>query len=114
MAAAIYDFIIEKGVDFSLGLVLQRSNGNYVDLSDTGVCIKADIVEFYGIPAITSFNIQESLPSGVFISLTEQQTLLLPYDKCYYDIVLNVNADSERLVKGTITTSEAATTNISC
>jgi hypothetical protein len=114
MAAAIYDFTIEKGVDFSLGLTLQRSNGNYVDLSDTGICVKADIVEFYGIPPITSFNIQEILPSGVFISLTEQQTLSLPHDKCYYDIVLNSTGASERLLKGTITTSDAATTNINC
>jgi hypothetical protein len=114
MAAGIYDFTIEKGVDFSIGIVLQRSNGNYVDLSDSGVCVKADIVEFYGVPPVTSFNIQEILPSGALLSLTEQQTLLLPYEKCYYDIVLNTNGESERLAKGIITTSEAATTNISC
>lgn len=114
MAAAIYDFSIEKGVDFSLGMVLQRSNGDYVDLSNTGVCVKSDIVEFYEAPTIVSFNIQENLPSGVLLSLSEQETLLLPYDKCYYDVVLNVSGQSERLVQGTIYLSSAATTNLNC
>ena len=114
MAAANYNLNIEKGVDFSLSLVLQRSNGTFVDLSDLGTCVKGDIVEFYGIPPITSFAISENLPSGVLLQLSESQTSMLPHGECYYDIVLNTLGASERLIQGKILTSEAATTNISC
>jgi hypothetical protein len=114
MAAALYSFSIEKGVDFSISLVLQRANGDYVDLTDTGVCVHSDIVEFYGLPPITGFTIEEILPSGVKLSLSEEGTQILPFDKCYYDVVLNTNGASERLIMGEISTSEAATTNISC
>ncbi len=114
MSAATYDFTIEKGVDFSLNIVLQNSSGDYVDLTDTGVCVKSSIVEFYGLDPIVNFTIEENLPSGVRLSLTEAQTLLLPFGECYYDVVLNNNGASERLLQGTISTSEQATLNISC
>ena len=114
MSAAIYNFGIEKGVDFSLSMVLQRSNGTYVDLTDTGVCIKAEIVEFYGVPAVTGFTITEILPSGVTLSLNEAGTSILPFEKCYYDVVLNSSGATERLVMGEISTSENATVNTSC
>ena len=114
MPAAVYDLQVEKGVDFSIGLVLQRANGDYVDLTDSGVCVKSDIVEFYGVPSITSFQIEEVLPSGVNLSLTEEQTLSLPYSFCFYDIILNTNGNTERLVQGKIYTSEASTINVDC
>jgi hypothetical protein len=114
MSAAINNLNIEKGVDFSLPLILQRSNGDYIDLSDSGVCVKADIVEFYGLPPITGFTISENLPSGVLMTLSEEGTRILPYNGCSYDIVSNVSGDSERLMQGFIETSEQATTNISC
>lgn len=114
MPAANYDLFVEKGVDFSLQIVLQRGNGDFIDLSSPDVCVKADIVEFHGLPPVASFNIQEIPPSGVFLSLQEEDTKKLPFGKCYYDIVLNTNGDSERLVQGIVYTSEAATTNISC
>lgn len=114
MSAAIYDFSIEKGVDFSMSLILQRSNGSYVDLSDTGVCVKAEIVEFYELPPITGFTISENLPSGVLMTLSEEGTRLLPYGECFYDVILNTSGASERLMGGKITTSEQATLNISC
>lgn len=114
MAAATYDLSIEKGVDFSISLVLQRANGDYVDLSNTGVCIKANIVEFYGIPPVTGFTIAEILPSGVSLSLSEAETSILPFGTCYYDVVLNISGASERLVQGIISGSENATQNISC
>lgn len=114
MSAAIYDLSIEKGVDYSISMVLQRANGTYVDLTDTGVCIKADIVEFYGLPQLTGFSITETLPSGVTLSLNEAGTSVLPYDNCYYDVVLNTNGATERLVMGEISTSQNATTEISC
>jgi hypothetical protein len=114
MAAANYNLNIEKGVDYSLSLVLQRSDGTFVDLSDSNICVKGDIVEFHGVPAITSFSISENLPSGVLLQLSEAQTSMLPYGECYYDIVLNTNGATERLIQGKILTSEQATTNISC
>jgi hypothetical protein len=114
MAAGTYNFTIEKGVDFSLSLVLQRSDGSYVDLSDTGVCVKADIVEFYGLSPVTGFTINEALPSGAVLSLTETETKILPEPECFYDVVLNVSGASERLMQGIITTSPYATSNISC
>ena len=114
MAAAQYSFSIEKGVDFSLSLVLQRANGTYVDLTNTGVCVTAEIAEFYGIPPLTGFTITEILPSGVTLSLTEAETSILPFGECYYDVVLNTSGATERLIQGTITTSENATQNISC
>lgn len=114
MSAVNYDLFIEKGVDYSLSLVLQRSNGNYVDLTDTGVCVRADIVEFYGLDPITGFSISENLPSGVLMSLNEEATRILPFGECYYDVVLNTNGASERLMYGKIITSEQATLNILC
>lgn len=114
MAAVTYNFPIERGVDFSISLVLQRANGDYVDLSDTGVCIKADIVEFYDCPPLTGFTITEILPSGVRLSLNEEGTSILPFDKCYYDVVLNTNGVTERLMMGEIPTSPFATNNTSC
>ena len=114
MAAATYNFPIEKGVDFSFRIDLQRSNGTYVDLSSSGVCVKADIVEFYELPPITGFSITEVLPSGVILSLNEIGTNRLPYGKCFYDVVLNDNGATERLVQGEIDTSEAATLNLTC
>lgn len=95
-------------------MILQRSNGAYVDLTDTGVCIKADIVEFYGCPPITGFTILEILPSGVSLTLNEAGTSVLPYDGAYYDVVLNTNGSTERLVMGAITTSQNATNDVSC
>lgn len=114
MAAANYNLNIEKGVDFSISMVLQRSNGDYVDLTDPTVCVKADIVEFYGIPPITGFTITEILPSGVSLSLSEEGTLALPFDKSYYDVILNTDGATERLIQGEITSSETATINTSC
>lgn len=114
MPAANYDLTIEKGVDYSLTLILQRSNGDYIDLSDTGACVNADIVEFYGIDPIASFSIEEIPPSGVQLRLSEEETRILPYDGCYYDIVLNVSGASERLMQGRITASEGATLDLSC
>lgn len=114
MAAAQYNISVEKGVDFSISMVLQRSNGDYVDLTNTGVCIKANIVEFYGIPPVTGFTITEILPSGVTLSLSEEGTLALPFDKCYYDVILNTSGVTERLIQGEITSSETATTNVQC
>ena len=114
MSAATYDFSVEKGVDFSLSLILQRANGDYVDLSDTGTCVKSDIVEFYGLDPITGFLMTETLPSGVTMSLNEQGTSILPFGECYYDVVLNVSGASERLMMGTITTSEFATSDLTC
>lgn len=114
MSAGTYNFTIEKGVDFSLSLVLQRSNGQYVDLSDTGVCVCSEIVEFYGMPPVTGFIITEVLPSGVILSLNEEGTRALPEPECYYDVVLNTNGTTERLVQGTISTSPSATFNTSC
>ena len=114
MSAATYDFVVEKGVDFSLSLVLRKANGDYVDLTDTGVCVKAEIVEFYELDPITGFTIQEILPSGVLLTLTEEGTLSLPFGECFYDVVLNDNGITERLLEGTISTSERATKNISC
>lgn len=114
MAAATLNLNIEKGVDFSISMSLQRENGQYVDLTDTGVCVKAEIVEFYGLDPITGFTITEILPSGVTLSLNEAGTLVLPYDKSYYDVVLNDNGATERLVKGEITSDPNATKNVSC
>ena len=114
MAAVNYNLAIEKGVDFSISMVLQRADGTYIDLTDTGVCIKADIVEFYGIPPITGFTITENLPSGVTLSLSEEGTLALPFDKSYYDVVINISGATERFRQGEITSSEAATINVSC
>jgi len=114
MSAAIYNFSIEKGVDFSLSLVLQRSDGSYIDLSDTGVCVKSEIVEFYGLDPITGFTITENLPSGVRLSLSKEGTDVLPFGECYYDTILNVTGVTERLLMGTISTSEKATLNTSC
>lgn len=114
MSAAILNLNIEKGVDYSISMILQRANGTYVDLSDTGVCIKAEIVEFYDCPALTGFTITEILPSGVSLSLNEEGSSILPYDGAYYDVVLNTNGATERLVMGAITTSPKATTNTSC
>lgn len=114
MAAAIYDFNIEKGVDFSMSLILQRSNGDYVDVSSTGVCVKAEIVEFYGLDPITGFTISESVPSGVTMSLNQFGTRILPFNGCYYDVILNISGSTERLLKGFITTEEQATLNTSC
>jgi hypothetical protein len=114
MAAALYNFSIEKNIDFSMSLVLQRANGDYVDVSSTGVCVKADIVEFYGLDPITGFTITENNPSGVFLTLNQAGTRILPYNGCYYDVVLNVSGVAERLMYGFITTSEYATLNNSC
>jgi len=114
MAAANYPLTIEKGVDYSISMVLQRANGDYVDLTDTGVCIKADIVEFYGVPPITGFTITEILPSGVKLSLDEEGTSVLPWFNCFYDVVLNTEGVTERLVMGEITPSENATVNTTC
>jgi hypothetical protein len=114
MAAANYNLNIEKGVNFSISMVLQRANGDYVDLSDSGVCVTAEIVEFYGLPAITGFSITENLPSGVTLSLNSTGTLALPFFNSYYDVVLNTNGIKERLVQGEIITSENATQNTSC
>ena len=114
MAAATYNITVEKGVDFAISLILQRSNGEYVDLSSADTCIRADIVEFYGVPPITGFTITEILPSGVSLSLSEEGTLALPFDKSYYDVVLNTDGATERLIQGEITSSETATINTSC
>jgi hypothetical protein len=114
MPAAIYNLSVEKGVDYSISFALQRSNGEFVNLSDTGVCVTSQIVEFYGLEPITGFTITEILPSGVSLSLTEAGTLILPFDDCYYDVVLNISGSSERLVQGIISSSENATQNISC
>jgi hypothetical protein len=114
MAAEILNLNIEKGVDYSISMILQRSDGSYIDLSNTGICIKADIVEFYDCPPVTGFTIEEILPSGVKLSLNEQGTLALPYFTSYYDVVLNVDGATERLVMGEITPSPASTTNTSC
>jgi hypothetical protein len=114
MSAAIYNFSIEKGVDFSISMVLQRENGSYINLTDTGVCVKSDIVEFYGLAPITGFSVSEVLPSGIILSLNEQGTSILPFGECYYDVVLNTNGVTERLLKGTITTDEASTQTTSC
>lgn len=114
MPAALYNLNVEKGVDFSISLVLQRSDGDYVDLTPSGVCVSSDIVEFHGVPATTSFLITEVLPSGVILSLDEEQTSLLPFGECYYDVVLNTEGNTERFFEGTIFTSENATTNLAC
>ncbi|MDB4314598.1 hypothetical protein N9955_01065 [bacterium] len=114
MPAATYNLEIEKGVDFSISLVLRRADGSYLDLTDTGVCVKSEIVEFYGIPPITGFTLMEDLPSGIFMSLSEEGTNALPFHGCYYDVVLNESGNTERLLKGQITTSEAATQDIEC
>ena len=114
MSAAIYNLSIEKGVDFALRMDIQRANGTYVDLTDTGVYLKADIVEFYGLDPITGFTMTEVLPSGVILSLNEAGTKSLPYENCFYDVVLNDNGATERLVQGTIDTSEGATLNLTC
>ena len=114
MAAAIYNLAIEKGVDYSISFALQRSNGEFVNLSDTGVCVTSQIVEFYGLPPITGFTITEILPSGVSLSLDEAGTSILPFEDCYYDVVLNISGASERLVQGVISSSENATQNIYC
>lgn len=114
MAAAILNLNIEKGVDFSIQMILQKESGEYIDLSNTGVCIKADIVEFYDCDPITGFTIEEILPSGVRLSLNESGTSILPYDLSYYDVVLNSNGQTERLIMGEITTSPNATKNTSC
>jgi len=114
MPAATYNLNIEKGVDFSIGLVLQREDGQYVDLTDTGVCVKAEIVEFYGLDPITGFFVTEIPPSGITLSLNATETLSLPYDKAYYDVVVNTSGFLERLKKGEINISQNATKNISC
>ena len=114
MPAATYNLSIEKGVDYSISFALQRSNGDFVDLTDTGVCVTSEIVEFYGLPPITGFTITEILPSGVSLSLSEAETSILPFGTCYYDVVLNISGASERLVQGIISGSEHATQNISC
>jgi hypothetical protein len=114
MAAAIYNFTIEKGVDFSISLVLQKTDGTFVDLTNSNVCVKSEIVEFYGLSPITGFSVSEVLPSGVILSLNEEGTKKLPFGECYYDVILNTNGVTERLVQGTIITSESSTENISC
>ncbi len=114
MSASPYNFTIEKGVDFSISMTLQRENGSYIDLTNTGVCVKSDIIEFYGLAPITGFTVTEVLPSGVILSLNEQGTSILPFGECYYDVVLNTSGVTERLLKGTITTDEASTQTTSC
>lgn len=114
MAAAIYNFTIEKGTDFSLPINLTRSNGDPINILDSGVCINSQIVEFYGIPPITGFSIQEVSQSGVILSLSKEATSILPFEKCYYDVVLNVSGVVERVLEGEIYTSEQATINFSC
>lgn len=114
MPAANYPLTIEKGVDYSISFALQRSNGEFVDLTSPSVCVTSEIVEFYGLPPITGFTITEILPSGVSLSLSEAETSMLPFGICYYDVVLNISGASERLVQGTISSSENATQNILC
>ena len=114
MSATVYNFDIEKGVDFSGYFILQKADGSYFDLNGTGTCVKSEIVEFYGLAPITGFTITEVLPSGAILTLNEQGTSILPFGECYYDIVVNVTGSTQRVRKGTITTIEAATQNISC
>ena len=114
MSAVIYDFNIEKGVDFSMSVILRRPDGNYADLSSPNVCVKADIVEFYELDPITGFTVQEVLPSGAILSLNRMGTMLLPYGECFYDVIYSESGVTERLIRGKISTSEPATRNVSC
>jgi hypothetical protein len=67
-------------------LVLQKTDGTFVDLTNSNVCVKSEIVEFYGLSPITGFSVSEVLPSGVILSLNEEGTKKLPFGECYYDV----------------------------
>lgn len=78
---------IDRGADFTLQLAITEDDG-ITAVDCTGYTFAADIRPDFDSDVLTSFNITEvNLANGnISVSLTDEQTAALTYDRCVYDV----------------------------
>lgn len=117
MAAAVYDFTIEKGAVFNLGFRYLDSDGAAIDISTDTIAmqIRENFASETAIDTLTTGNGRITItdgPAGAFeLDWTAAQTTALTSGGVY-DIELSPGGDTSatiRIVQGTITLSNEVT-----
>jgi len=120
MAAGIYNFTIEQGTTFRRVFKYKDTNGNPIDLSSI-TSLRMQIRESINSPNIisefTSASGQFIISSSVGSSDKDQFTLTIPsltssnytFDRAVYDIELEDNGITTRLLQGKIKLSKEVT-----
>ena len=119
MAAGIYNFTIEQGTTFIRVFKYKDSNGNPIDLS-TATSLRMQIRESINssiISEFTSASGQFIISSSVGTTEKDQFTLLISaatssdytFDRAVYDVELDSNGITTRLLQGKIKLSKEVT-----
>ena len=102
--AAVSNFYIDQGADFSTTLYLTDSNGDVLNL--TGYTGLGQMRKTYGSSTIAAtFTLALTAATGqVTVTLTDVQTAALSSGRYVYDLVItDVSGDKTRVVEGIAT-----------
>lgn len=111
MAAPIYNFELNQGETFSLGLIFKDSTNTAISL--TTATIKAQIrptADSQQIVAVLTATKDAGVTGRVVLSLTAAQTAALTFDTAAYDVLVTfADGSTLRAVQGTVTLSKQVT-----
>jgi hypothetical protein len=95
-----YDFIVDQGTDFSVGLDLLDANQEPLDM--TGVTARGQARKYYGSNTAISFN--TSIADGfLIIDLTAEQTANMTAMRYVYDVELVLSDNTVvRIIEGNL------------
>lgn len=111
MAAPTYDFEINQGESFSLGLIFKDSTNTAISLATATIAAQirpeADSQQILAVLTAT----KDALVTGrVVLSLTPVQTASLTFEKAEYDVLVTFADGSKlRAVQGKVTLSKQIT-----
>ena len=107
--ATVQNLYIDQGTTFSLTITVSDQNGNEKDL--TAYTVRGQLRKSYYSSTSISFTAIKSLPldGEITISLTATQTSALNAGRYVYDIEIESNAETIRVLEGIVVVNPEVT-----
>jgi hypothetical protein len=107
--ATVQNLYIDQGTTFSLSIVVSDLNGNLKDISDYAV--RSQIRKSYYTSTKVDFTAVASLPEDgeITISLTAVQTSALKTGRYVYDVEIESDEETLRVLEGIIVVNPEVT-----
>lgn len=113
MAAAVYNFEIEQGANFSKVITWYDATGSLVDLTSYTAAMKAKVnIDDTAVVVDSTSNLTITLGGAlgtITLTMTAAQTAALTFRTAHYDLELTLSGTVTRLLKGIITLDKEVT-----